>query len=61
MVGGGSKDGHEGEAGAQEDPASDVQEAVRTSPRPRPGTHHVSAIGSSPVKNIYFFVLSKEF
>ena len=48
MVGGCGQDGHESEAGAQEDPASDVQEAVRTSPRPRPGAHHVPAISSGP-------------
>ena len=58
MVGGGGKDGHESEARAQEDPASDVQEAVRTSPRPRPGAHHVPAISSSPVIK-YIFLSSQ--
>ena len=48
MVGGCGQDSHEGEAGAQEDPASDVQEAVVTSPRPGPGAHHVATIGRSP-------------
>ena len=49
MVGGCSKDGHESEAGAQEDPASDVKEAVVTSPRPGPGAHHVAAISRGPI------------
>ena len=48
MVSGCGQDSHEGEAGAQEDPASDVQEAVMTSPRPGPGAHHVATIGRSP-------------
>ena len=50
MVGGCGQDGHESEAGAQEDPASDVKEAVVTSPRPGPGAHHVAAVGRGPRK-----------
>ena len=60
MVGGGGKDGHEGEAGAKEDPASDVQEAVRTSARPRPGAHHVAAISGSPVMRIIYILTSQK-
>lgn len=48
MVSGGGQDGHKGEAGAQEDPAADVQEAVGAAPGPRPGTHHVATIRGSP-------------
>ena len=60
MVGGCSKDGHESEAGAQEDPASDVKEAVVTSPRPGPGAHHVAAIGRSPIHEKNKFSLAKK-
>ena len=48
MVSGGGQDGHKSEAGAQQDPAADVQEAVGAAPGPGPAAHHVATIRSSP-------------
>ena len=60
MVGGCGQDGHEGETGAQEDPTSDVKEAVVTSPRPGPGAHHVAAIGRGPIHGKKYAVTAKK-
>ena len=60
MIGGCGQDGHECEAGAQEDPASDVKEAVVTSPRPGPGAHHVAAISRGPIQEKKYVVTTKK-
>ena len=50
MVCGGGQDGHEGEAGAEEDPAPDVEEGVaRGAPPPEPpGAQVLSTVGLRP-------------
>ena len=60
MVGGCGQDGHESEAGAQEDPASDVKEAVVTSPRPGPGAYHVATISRGPIHETNLLSLAKQ-